>query len=194
MATIAVVMVDGVADWEIGIVLPAARAWFGDAGHGDAIQIASIDGKPVTSIGGLDIHPSHALSDLAPLDADLWLLPGSDRWQAGEIPGLSALLQQRLEAGRGVAAICGATLALAYAGLLDARPHTSNSEAFLREHVGVYAGSAHYQARRVVSAGGLITAPGTSPVSFAEECLRLLHPEREAQIAQMRQMFAAEFL
>ncbi|MDY4338971.1 type 1 glutamine amidotransferase family protein [Xanthomonas sp. LF07-6] len=189
MATIAVVMVDGVADWEIGTILPAARAWFSDT-----IQIASIDGKSITSIGGLELHPTYALSDLAPLDADLWLLPGSDRWQAGEIPGLSALLQQRLEAGRGVAAICGATLALAYAGLLDTRPHTSNSEAFLREHAGVYAGSTHYQERRVVSAGGLITAPGTSPVSFAEECLRLLHPEREEQIAQMRQMFAAEFV
>jgi putative intracellular protease/amidase len=189
MATIAVAMVDGVADWEIGTILPAARAWFGDE-----IRIASIDGKPVDSIGGLRLHPQYALSDLAPLEADLWLLPGSDRWQAGEIPGLSALLQQRIEAGRAVAAICGATLALAYAGLLDTRPHTSNSEAFLREQVGVYAGAAHYRERKVVSADGLITAPGTSPVSFAAECLRLLHPEREAQIAQMQQMFAAEFV
>jgi putative intracellular protease/amidase len=189
MATIAVVMVDGVADWEIGTVLPAARAWFGDE-----IRIASIDGKPVDSIGGLSLHPEYAVSDLAPLDADLWLLPGSERWQAGEIPGLSALLQHRIDAGRAVAAICGATIALAYAGLLDTRAHTSNSEAFLREHVGVYAGSAHYREQKVVRADGLITAPGTSPVSFAVECLRQLHPEREEQIAQMRQMFAAEFV
>jgi len=189
MTTIAVVMFDGVADWEIGTILPAARAWFGDE-----IQVASIDGKPVTSIGGLNLHPEYALSDLAPLDADLWLLPGSERWQAGEIPGLSALLQQRIDAGRAVAAICGATIAPAYAGLLDTRPHTSNSQAFLREHVGVYAGTAHYREQKAVNAGGLITAPGTSPVSFALECLRQLHPEREEQIAQMRQMFAAEFV
>ena len=37
---------------------------------------------------------------LAPLDADLWLLPGSERWQAGEIPGLSGLLAARLEKHR----------------------------------------------------------------------------------------------
>lgn len=188
MSTIAVVMVDGVADWEIGTILPAARAWFGDE-----ILVASIDGRPVGSIGGLTLQPQYALSDLAPVDADLWLLPGSERWQAGEIPGLSALLQQRIAAARPVAAICGATLALAYAGLLDSRPHTSNSEAFLREHVGVYAGAAHYQEKPVVSTGQLVTAPGTSPVGFAVECLRLLHPEREEQIAQMRQTFAAEF-
>ncbi len=38
MANIAVVMVDGVADWEIGVVLPAAREWFGDQ-----VAIASSD-------------------------------------------------------------------------------------------------------------------------------------------------------
>ena len=43
-------------------------------------------------------------------------------------------------------------------------------------------------------ADALITAPGTNPVSGAVECLRQLHPEREEQIAQMRQMFAAEFV
>lgn len=112
MANIAVVMVDGVADWEIGVVLPAAREWFGDQ-----VAIASIDGQPVQSIGGLRITPDFALSDLAPLDADLWILPGSERWQAGEIPGLSGLLVERVQHQRPVAAICGATIALAYAGL-----------------------------------------------------------------------------
>jgi putative intracellular protease/amidase len=189
MSTIAVVMVDGVADWEIGVVLPAAREWFGDT-----VVIASIDGQPVNSIGGLRIAPDFALSDLAPLEADLWILPGSERWQAGEIPGLSGVLRERIAAGRPVAAICGATLALAYAGLLDAQPHTSNSLAFLNDHVGdIYAGQAQYREEKVVSAGGLITAPGTSPVGFAEACLRQLHPEREEDIARTRAMFAGEF-
>ncbi len=189
MGTIAVVMVDGVADWEIGVVLPAARAWFGDT-----VLSASIDGKPVTSIGGLQIVPQFALSDLAPLEADLWILPGSDQWQAGEIPGLSGLLRERVAAQRPVAAICGATLALAYAGLLDARPHTSNALAFLTERLGpVYAGQAHYCQEKVVSADGVVTAPGTSPVSFATACLRLLHPDREEDIAGVEAMFAAEF-
>ncbi|WJI17021.1 glutamine amidotransferase [Pseudoxanthomonas winnipegensis] len=189
MGTIAVVMVDGVADWEIGVVLPAARAWFGDT-----VLSASIDGKPVTSIGGLQIVPQFALSDLAPLEADLWILPGSDQWQAGEIPGLSGLLRERVAAQRPVAAICGASLALAYAGLLDARPHTSNALAFLAERLGpVYAGQAHYREEKVVSADGVVTAPGTSPVSFATACLRLLHPEREDDIASVKAMFTAEF-
>ncbi|SEL74487.1 Putative intracellular protease/amidase [Pseudoxanthomonas sp. GM95] len=188
MGTIAVVMVDGVADWEIGVVLPAAREWFGDT-----VSVASIDGQAVTSIGGLTITPSLALSDLDPLAADLWILPGSERWQAGEIPGLSGVLRDRVAAGKPVAAICGATLALAYAGLLDTRPHTSNALDFLTRNVGaVYAGQAHYRDETVVSAEGVVTAPGSSPVNFALACLRLLHLDREDDIAQVRAMFAGE--
>ncbi|KAB7765190.1 type 1 glutamine amidotransferase family protein [Xanthomonas maliensis] len=189
MAKIAVVMTDGVADWEIGVVLPAAREWFGDQ-----LAIASIDGQPVQSIGGLRIVPEFALSDLAPLDADLWILPGSERWQAGEIPGLSALLRERVQQQRPVAAICGATLALAYTGLLDTRPHTSNSLAFLQEHVLPYAGAEHFRHEKVVSADSVITAPGTSPVGFAVACMRALHPDRPELLAQLRGMFAGEFV
>lgn len=188
MATIAVVMMDGVADWEIGVVLPAAREWLGDT-----VTVASIDGRPVTSIGGLPIVPTLALADLAPLEADLWILPGSERWQHGEVPGLSDLLVARLRAGRPVAAICGATLALAWAGLLDDRPHTSNSLAFLQERCASYGGTEHYRDKPVVSADGLVSAPGASPVGFACECLALLHPDKPEAITQIRQAFAREF-
>lgn len=189
MGRIAVVMIDGVADWEIGPVLPAAREWFGDE-----VAIASIDGRPVTSIGGLRIHPAHAMSDFAPLDADLWILPGSERWQQGEIPALSAALRERVEHDRAIAAICGATLAFGHAGLLDARPHTSNSLEFLQHNLPGYTGAAHYRAQpTAVAEGGLITAAGSSPMSFALACLRQLHPDREDGIAEMRAMFAAEY-
>jgi putative intracellular protease/amidase len=188
MATITVLMIDGVADWEIGPVLPAAREWFGDE-----VRIASIDGAPLTSIGGVQILPEAALADLNPLDSDLWLLPGSDTWRDGAIPALGQALRARLLAGRPVAAICGATLALAHAGLLDERAHTSNSLQFLRDNAPAYAGAAHYRDATVVSEGGLVTAPGTSPVGFACECLRLLHPDKGEAIAQVRAMFAGEF-
>jgi len=188
MTTITVVMIDGVADWEIGVVLPAAREWFGDE-----IRIASIDGAPLTSIGGLRIHPQAALADLDPLAPGLWLLPGSDRWREGEISALTRALRTRTEAGLPLAAICGATVALGHAGLLDTRPHTSNSLDFLRDNVPGYAGAGHYRDAKVIADGGLVTAPGTSPVGFACACLRVLHPDRDETIAQMRAMFAGEF-
>jgi putative intracellular protease/amidase len=188
MATIAVVMIDGVADWEYGTVLAAAHGWFGDL-----VQVASIDGERVTSVGGVRIQPAAALADLAPAAADLWLLPGSDRWRDGGIPALTDALRARAAAGKAIAAICAGTLALGHAGLLDRHAHTSNSLQFLRDHLPGYAGAAHYRDAPVASDGGIVTAPGTSPVGFACACLQLLHPDREQDIAHVRTMFAAEF-
>ena len=64
-----------------------------------------------------------------------------------------------------MAAICGATAGLARGGLLDARPHTSNS----REYVAAtgYRGGAHYRDEPTVVDGDLITAPAMAPLEFA---------------------------
>lgn len=69
MATIAVAMVDGVADWETAPALPAAREWFGDD-----IRVASIDSALLTSIGGPRIQPDAAFA----LEADLWRADARD--------------------------------------------------------------------------------------------------------------------
>ncbi len=104
------------------------------------------------------------------------------------------MLVERVQQQRPVAAICGATLAFAYAGLLDTRPHTSNTLAFVQEQGVPYAGAAHYRREKVVSADGVITAPGTSPMGFALACMRQLHPQRTDTLAQLRGMFAGEFV
>ena len=126
--TIAVLLVDGFADWEIGPVLPAARHYFGAA-----VVTASLDGNAVRSIGGLLVQPERRLADLKPAAAHLWLLPGSVFWAKGPRAGLSEALQARAKAGKPIAAICGATLALGHAGLLDHHAHTSNSLDFLKK-------------------------------------------------------------
>ena len=64
-----------------------------------------------------------------------------------------------------VAAICGATYALAAAGLLDRRPHTGPARAFLAS-TG-YAGTEHFVDELVVTDGDLITASPVAPVEFA---------------------------
>jgi putative intracellular protease/amidase len=123
----------------------------------------------------------------------MWILPGSDAWSRGPRGGLSELLQARAKAGKPIAAICGATLALGYAGLLDSAPHTSNSLDFLKRHLPAYRGDKHYRDAPCVSAGGIITAAASAPVSFAVEILRALYPDQEDMIRGVRQQFAAEF-
>jgi putative intracellular protease/amidase len=73
-----------------------------------------------------------------------------------------------------VAAICAGTLALARAGLLNDRRHTSNMPGYIGEHAPQYSGTALYEAAPAVTDRGVITASGLSPVDFAREIFRQL--------------------
>ena len=59
---------------------------------------------------------------------------------------------------RPIAAICAATLALAYAGLLNEHLHTSNGKAFTGKYIPEYHGEKLYQASPSVSDRFVITA------------------------------------
>jgi putative intracellular protease/amidase len=69
-------------------------------------------------------------------------------------------------AGTPIAAICGATLALAHAGLLNNRRHTSTIPGDLNVVPG-YSGAAHYVTAPTVTDRGIITASGLASVDFA---------------------------
>lgn len=66
-----------------------------------------------------------------------------------------------------MAAICGATAALASAGILDDRKHTSNGSGFLELFCPSYRGAQHYVDEPAVSDDHLITAAGTAPLEWA---------------------------
>lgn len=188
MAETAVALfVEGWADWEAGPALAGLRGWFGAE-----TVAATLDGRPVRSIGGLLLQPDKSLADLDPATADLWILPGSDTWKQGPFAPVTAVLRARAQAGKPSAGICAGTLALAGAGLLDDRPHTSNSLEFLQEHVPFYRGRALYQARPCVRDPLAITAPGTAPTAFAAAIFRALVPGQEPVIAGFEQEFARE--
>jgi len=185
---IVLLMIDRPADWEYGPLAGAAHAWFGI----DVVS-ASIDAAPLTTMGGLSLQPQRRLAELSVDDADLWVVPGSPLWDEAPAPApIVRALQDRAARGGAIAGICGGTRALAAAGLLNARAHTSNEPGYL-DAVPGYNGRAHYLEQACVSADGIVTAPGTAPVSFAEACLLRVLPEQAEGIAQMRAMFAREF-
>ena len=76
-----------------------------------------------------------------------------------------------LSAGGTVCAICGATAALARAGLLDRRPHTSNGAGFLEMFCPNYKGTSFYADMPSVSDGNLITASGAGALPWAKQIL-----------------------
>jgi putative intracellular protease/amidase len=124
-------------------------------------------------MGGLTITPDLMVSDLDPADSGLLILPGADLWDGGGGEVFAALAKRFLDAGVPVAAICGATVGLAKAGLLDERKHTSADPMYLKMSSG-YAGAEHYVHARAVVDGDLITAGPQSPVQFTTATLRRL--------------------
>ena len=71
------------------------------------------------------------------------------------------------ERGVPIAAIGAATTAVARAGLIRGRRHTSNGLSYLRQHVPGYSEMAAYIDAPAVRDRGLITAPGLADVEFA---------------------------
>src|SRR5205085_1378499 len=96
--------------------------------------------------GGLRITPDLELSAVGAADVELLVVPGGDRWESGDYPraALESLITALVTAETPIAAICAGTLALARAGVLDDRQHTSNMRGYLPRRAAEYAGAAHY--------------------------------------------------
>jgi putative intracellular protease/amidase len=179
----------GWADWEAGSVLALLREHFAAQ-----VVIATPDGGPQTSIGGVRAAADAAFSDIAADDADILLAIGSDAWPGFHDPTYFRLLREALEHGRIVGAICAATVSAARAGLFAGRAHTSNDRAWLLGHAPGYAGADLYvDTPRAVVGGRLVSAPGSAPGTFASTVLRLLAPEHEAAIAENDALMAREW-
>jgi len=188
MARLAFVLIDPFADWEPALLAATAKSDF----H-DQVRWLTPGGRDVHSMGGMTVRADGALQDFEPASADALLFIGSPHWETDENPLFAQAARHAAEAGIVVGGICGATLVLARAGLLDTRAHTSNSLQFLRDYGGGYKGVSHYRdVARAVSDGKVVSASGLAPVSFATEVLKLVHPEAHAPIHEGDAMFARE--
>lgn len=168
----------GMADWEIGYLtaeLSSARL-FRARSAGLVVRGFSVGREPVTTMGGLHLLPDIGIEWVRPEDAALLVLPGGDSWLSGDHVHAQAvaLASRFLAGGVPVAAICGATAALARAGLLDDRAHTSNDLSFLRAVAPSYRGASLYRGEGAVRDGNLVTASGLAPLEFAREALSCL--------------------
>lgn len=79
-----------------------------------------------------------------------------------------------LLAGATVCAVCGATAALANAGLLDHRPHTSNGMGYLEMCPPHYKGQHFYVDIPSVADHNLITASSTGALLWARQIIERL--------------------
>ena len=159
--------VPGFADWEAAHALAELRR------HGHyRVQVIGLSHDAVQSMGGLTVQPTATLAELDPDDVAVFILPGGDRWEQQPVERELVAALKTLEARAvPIAAICAATTAVARAGLLAGRRHTSNGLEYLKQHVPDYAGSAMCVDAPAVRDRGLITASGLADVEFAEEIM-----------------------
>ena len=178
-------VVEGFADWEPAHAVAELRR------HGKyRVESVGLTSLPVRSMGGLTVLPSKTVSEVDTSDVAAFILPGGDRWENAPIePELEQLLNQLDTSEVPIAAICGATVAIARIGLLRGRRHTSNGLDYLRSHVSGYVDADKYVDAPAVRDRKLITASGLGDVEFARE----LFEELDVLSAEARALWAQIF-
>ncbi len=156
---------DGFADWEASYATAELRR----TGKHQVVTVG-LSGEPVISMGGICVLPDADLAELDPEEIRLLILPGGDRWEkTADDDSLVKLLRHLATSRTPIAAICGATLALARTGILQGRKHTSNGLGYLKAQVPDYTAEADYVDALAVRDRGVITASGLGALEFARE-------------------------
>jgi putative intracellular protease/amidase len=178
-------VVEGFADWEPAHAVAELRR------HGQyRVESVGLTSAPVRSMGGITVLPSKTVSEVNPSDVAVFILPGGDRWENAPLEPEVERLLKRLDADNvPIAAICGATVAIARLGLLRGRQHTSNGLDYLRSHVSGYSDADKYVNAPAVRDRKLITASGLGDVEFARELLEELAVLGEKERSLWAQIF-----
>ena len=177
MFTVYVYVLETLADWELGYVTAELNSgrFFKKGAPGVSVKTVGISRRPVKTMGGLTIIPDSVIDDITVNEKSVLLLPGANTWDNPEHSVMIEKAGEFLSAGAMVCAICGATAALANAGLLDQRPHTSNGAGYLEMISPCYRGQDFYVDEPSVAERNLITASSTGALLWAKQIIEQLN-------------------
>ena len=176
MATIYVYLLETLADWELGYVTAElnSKRFFKKAAPPIVLKTAGASKEPIQTMGGMTITPDCLIEDIMVAEGNVLLLPGADTWNDTRHAAIIEKAREFLKANATVGAICGATAALANAGLLDQRQHTSNGPGFLEMVAPAYQGQHFYVDQPSVADDNLITASSTAALLWAKQIIEQL--------------------
>ncbi|MAY62515.1 MAG: hypothetical protein CML29_09910 [Rhizobiales bacterium] len=180
MHPITVVLTDGYSDWEIAPLCGAGHAFYGAE-----FRFVSPKGGALSSAAGLPIAETARFE--APEDSVV-VVCGGPAFEADDGLDIGEKLRQARDAGCIIAGICGGTIALARAGMLDDVSHTSNGPHYLGKYVESYSGTRKYvDEPKAIRDKDIITAPAPAPASFASEVLAAagLDPQKAEELKSM---------
>ena len=167
-------VLDTLADWEISYIIAevnSSRYLKKNIEKPKIIKVGN-DLSPIKTMGGIEIIPDIDVENMNVNNFDIIILPGADTWLNGKNQKIIDKIKENAKIN--VAAICGATLALAENGILDTRRHTSNDKEVLKMFCKKYKGENLYEYKPVVVDGKLITATGLAPLEFTFEVIKKL--------------------
>jgi AraC family transcriptional regulator, transcriptional activator FtrA len=181
LRTVATVVVDRVAPFELGVVCEV----FGIDRTADGVPpfdfriCGERPGEPLRATVGMSVVPEHGLD--AVIDADLVAVPAT--WVREEYPtAVLDALRAAADAGATLLSVCTGAYLLGAAGLLDNRPCTTHWY-----HVADFA--ARFPAAKLdpdvlfVDDGNVITSAGTA--AGIDACLHLVRRELGAEVATL---------
>lgn len=180
-----VYVLDTLADWELGYVMAELNSgqYFKNQGARLPIMIVGATKEPITTKGGMKIIPDTTIDAITPEMTAVLLLPGADTWHDPKHTPIIEKARALLDSNATIGAICGATSALANAGIFDTRPHTSNSLDYLKMTCPQYHGERWYKDEKAVADGNLITASSAGGLLFARHILARLEVFSEDTLA-----------
>jgi len=184
MNKIFVFLFDGFSDWEISYLTPEINK-----SKQFELVYFSIDGKPVNSMGGLQVVPSISLNEVNIDDAVMLVLPGGTAWETEENIEIGNMTIELSEAGKAIAAICAASSFLGQLGLLNNIKHTSNDLYYLKAVASEYKGDANYQNCLAQTGNNIITANGIAPIEFAREIFKKIELKSAVELEKWYQLF-----
>ena len=168
-------VLDTLADWEISLLIAEINSGRFLKKGIEKPQIIKVGNNltPIKTMGGIEISPDIDVNNMNIRKGDLIILPGADIW----LNGNNQKIIDRIKGNPDiiVAAICGATTALADNGMLDNRKHTSNGKEFLKMFCKNYKGENFYENKLVVVDTNVITASGFAPLEFTYEVIKKIN-------------------
>lgn len=164
------------SDWEYGYLIAELNSGRYFKKNLAPLKVITVGANKemITTMGGLSIKPDISLDECILESKDILILPGGTTWSEEIHQPVLERIGQALKFGTIVAAICGATEALANMGYLDSRKHTSNDLGYIKMVCPNYKGEKFYEMRPAVSGENLITASGVAPLEFTMEVLKKL--------------------
>ncbi|EKU91704.1 type 1 glutamine amidotransferase family protein [Bacteroides oleiciplenus] len=136
----------------------------------------------VRSIGGFRTLPDYSFQTI-PADYAALILIGGMQWQSPEAEQVVPIVQEALQRGKIVGAICNASAFMGAHGFLNNVKHTSNTLPYLKQFAGEqYTNEAGYQEVQAVSDQNIVTANGTGHLEFTRELLLLLEADSPENI------------